>query len=43
MCFGDRSIHARRESEIIRIDNQPPHAASLAGWEIVISAMQNTS
>ena len=31
MRFNDGPVYPRRESEIIRINNETPHAVSLAG------------
>ena len=31
MCFSNGAIHTSRKPKIIRVDNEPPHANSLAG------------
>jgi len=31
MRLDDGTVHARRKTEVIRVDDQPPQAASLAG------------
>ena len=39
VSLNDRSIHAGGETKIVGIDDQPPHAASLAG-QITAAAVQ---
>lgn len=34
MCLDDGAVYPGSESEIVSIDNQPPHAESLAGEPI---------
>ena len=29
--LNDAPVHARSDAEVVRVDNQPPHDASLAG------------
>ncbi|MCU1271456.1 MAG: hypothetical protein JWN74_2750 [Acidobacteriaceae bacterium] len=31
MRFDNAAVHARSQAEVVRVDNQPPHDASLAG------------
>jgi hypothetical protein len=35
MSLDDGPIHARSEAKIVRVDDQTPHAASLAGRLVV--------
>jgi hypothetical protein len=33
MRFDNSAVHARSESEVVRVDDEPPQAVSLAGGE----------